>query len=472
MKLSRGLGRRARLLVPVVIGVGLLSTSLTGASGASVGRAFTATAEASGMYLRYSLPGFLPVEDFVDSGGPVAQAVVGSDGGAQAFSSLPYPGSTAVAYPGVFALVTEGAFVPPGYPFYVYAAHPTHPEGALADPSGAYSLKASAKGGQATGESRVAPPGGDAVKPVADASSNVVHEGDQVTASALSLAEAISVGPLSLGVVRSRSVTTYQSGDARPTSKTELSVEGGRAGDTSFSFGPQGLQVAKQGIPVPAGQGLASINQTLTPAGLSINFSDPKALEGGEQAAALEITSVAQVPGAGVGTLRARLGGAMSFISLGPEEANSIEDTVGATVPPGDTLGSTSGDGASPSSPAAASSGDISSSTSASLGEAGVPSVGLSTADSTAGNGSSYDTGTSGDSFLPPGPGNELSGAGGSSSAGEPTAAVSSPGQLAMSNREIGASSNLALLLIGAVMAGLGLLAAWLWTKRGPAWTL
>jgi hypothetical protein len=41
-----------------------------------------------------------------------------------------------------------------------------------------------------------------------------------------------------------------------------------------------------------------------------------------------------------------------------------------------------------------------------------------------------------------------------------------------MTNREIGASSNLALLLIGGVMAGLGLLAAWLWTKRGPAWTL
>jgi hypothetical protein len=426
------------------------------------------------MFLRYSLPGFLPVENFVDSGGPVSQAVVGSDGGAQAFSSLPYPGSTAVAYPGVFALVTSGAVVPPGYPFYVYAAHPTHPEGALADPSGSYSLKASAKDGQATGESRVAPPGGDAVQPVTDASSDVVRQGDQVTATARSLAEAISVGPLSLGVVRSRSVTTYKSGDVKPTSTTELSVEGGRVGDTSFGFGPQGLQVAKQGIPVPAQQGLASINQAIAPAGLSISFSDPKPLDGGEQAAALEITSVAQVPGAGVGTLRARFGGAMSFISLGAQEASPIDDTLGGMPPGGDAPGST-GDGASPSpaSPPAAPSGGIPPSASAPLGDAGGSSVGLSEASGSAGSGSSYGAGTSGaDSSLAAGPGSEPAATTGSSGAVPATAAVSSPGQLATSTRELGASSNLALLLVGAVMAGLGLLAAWLWTKRGPAWTL
>jgi hypothetical protein len=475
MRQTGGFGRRARLVAPVALAVGFMSVALTGTSGASAGRAFTATAEASGMFLRYSLPGFLPVENYIDSGGPVSQAVVSSDGVAQAFSSLPYPGSTAIGAPGVFALVTSGAFVPPGYPFYVYADYPTHPEQKLSDPSGAYSLKASAKEGQATGDSHVAPPGGDAVKPVAEASSNVVYEGEQVTATAVSAAQAISVGPLSIGEVRSQSVTTYKNGDAKPTSTTKLTLEGGRAGDTAFSFGPQGLQVAQQGIPVPAGQGLAAINQAISPAGLSIRFADPRALEGGEQAAALEITSVAQVPGAGVGTFRARLGGAMSFISLGGAEASLGDNIVGGTANSGDTSGSTPAGSSPPADGPSVGTGTGSTGDSTTLDAGGLSSAGLSSASGTGAGSGSYDAGTAGAS----GPDSSLTGGFGAGAGGSTAGtgallggATAAPAQLAASPGTVHATSNLATLLVGAVMAGMGLVGVWLWTKGRPAWTV
>jgi hypothetical protein len=437
-----------------------MSVGLSGTQvGASTGRAFTATAEASGMYLRYSMPGYLPVENFIDSGGPVSQAVVTSDGGSQSFSSLPYPGSTAIAAPGVFALVTQGQFVPPGYPFYVNAAYPTQPSAALADPSGAYSLKATAKDGEADSDSRVAPPGsGDTGQPVAGATSKVLYEGDQVTATATSVSQAITAGPLSIGIVRSQSVTTFKNGDEKPTTTTDLRVEGGRAGDTAFSFGPQGLQVAQNGIPIPAGQGLASINQALTPAGLSIRFAEPTAIQGGSQAGALEITSVAQVPSAGTGTLRARLGGAMSLISLGATEVN-LNDAApsGATTTSGDTF----------TSPSA---GDTTQ----------APTVPAALPQPTASVGSSTGTGAAASDHSAVGSDVSIPGGGDTAPAADATAGPTTgteaprpavPAQLAFAPTAVHATSGVAGVLLLTVLVATALLGVWLWTTRRRAWT-
>jgi hypothetical protein len=446
------------LLAPVALAVGLVSNLLSFSMvSASVGRAFTATAEASGMYTVYSLPGAgLPVERFIDGGGPVSQAVVTADGTAQSFSSLPYPGATAIGAPGVAALVTEGKFVPPGYPFFVYAAHPTQPEQALSDPSGTYALTASAKDGSAQGDARVVPPGGgEARRPVAGARSEVVSEGDQVTATAVSLAEAVSVGPLSLGAVRSQSVSTYKEGDAKPTTKTELALEGGRAGDTTFSFGREGLRVAQQEIPLPAGEGLTAINKALEPAGLSIRFDEPTDLEGGAQAAAFEIVSVAQVPGAGAGTFRVRLGGATSFVSLGGEEEPLLGGGETPFVP---------ADGSETQDPpvAADSAGDAAGfSSSASSSD---PSLATTTGADAFSPGTGSETGAFG--AAPEGASDAPAGGYGN---GVPTAA---PTQLAATSAGIDATLNLAGLLVAAVMAGVGVLGVWLWTKRRPAWTV
>src|SRR5207253_10510847 len=68
---------------------------------------------------------------------------------ATSFAALPYPGENAIAAPGVLS-VAFGRSVPLAYPFYVHADHPTAPKQDLADPSGSYSLGATAADGAAT----------------------------------------------------------------------------------------------------------------------------------------------------------------------------------------------------------------------------------------------------------------------------------------------------------------------------------
>lgn len=125
-------GRRwARLLgATALVGAGLA------APGASAGlpAAFVGLAAASGARATFVVPGQFAVEEIVDGGGPVAQSALDPLGG-QSYAALPYPGGTAVAYQGLFAVAT-GLSSPFAYPFYVSATNPGNPSAELADPSG------------------------------------------------------------------------------------------------------------------------------------------------------------------------------------------------------------------------------------------------------------------------------------------------------------------------------------------------
>lgn len=121
----------------------LALASLPLAAGAdTAGRAFVAGSQATGVFVRYGIPGFTTVESFVDSGGPVAQSVLDSTVTSASFASFPYPGSNAMAFPGLVAFATGTA--PPGYPLHADAQHPTKPGQAVGDPNGPYSLSAAA----------------------------------------------------------------------------------------------------------------------------------------------------------------------------------------------------------------------------------------------------------------------------------------------------------------------------------------
>ena len=469
MKRVGGTGGRRRLgLAALALGASavLVSGSTVGAEGVEeVQRTFTAQAEASGMYVQYGIPGFLPVDQFIDGGGPVSGATFGSDGTSQSFASLPYPGSTAVGYPGVFALVSNGQFVPPGYPFFVSSAYPTQPEQKLADPLAAYALSTAASDSKATGTATFGPPGSTGQKPNASADTSVAFEAAKVTATATSVNQAIVAGPLTIGAVRSKSVTTWANGDKEPLTNTELVVEGGRAGDTSFQFGDKGLQVAQQGVPLPAGEGLAAINEALKPAGISVAFHQAQPFAGGAQAAAFEVTQVAEVPGAGLGTFRVRFGGAKSAVALGAEEVVLDYDTPVAT--------SDQTAGAMPA-----------------TSEGGVTSVGAGVTADPAFVASSSGVAVSDDpsSFLPT-PGSELGGgsaitapeAGGEVSdtgsgpdalaAAAPPTALASPASAVMPGQPGAASSGVATVLLLAMLAAVGLIGYWRWSTRRAAWT-
>lgn len=305
-----GMGRLIRLLlVGIAAGMCLPATAL---ADETLGD-FSAVATADGGYAEYGIPGFLVVEKYVDGGGPTSEAYLDTVGTSRSFASLPYPGDTVVKYPGIVALLT--GVVPPGYPLYAGAVYPSAPEAAVGSDDGPVSLTATAAADRSRGVARAGKGDGkDGTAFLSRAESEVVRDGGAVTATAVSVAHGIAVGPLSVAAVTSRSVTRLETG-GKPVTSTDLSVEGGRVGDMAFTYGPEGFRVSDNGVPLPAAEGLAALNGALEPAGVSIDVVAAHPVGGGQAAAVFEVVSQADVPGAGPGTLRLGFGGATSAIS-------------------------------------------------------------------------------------------------------------------------------------------------------------
>src|SRR4051812_43123565 len=144
----RPVTRLALALVFAVSATVVFSLPTTTARAQTVAAIGTATA--TGSRATYTVPNFLIVSTIFDGGGPLAQAVFNTSGDATGFGSLPYPGDTAVNAPGLLSVAT-GQPIPFSYPFFVQAVRPTTPEAAASDPSGQYSLKATATDKAATG---------------------------------------------------------------------------------------------------------------------------------------------------------------------------------------------------------------------------------------------------------------------------------------------------------------------------------
>jgi hypothetical protein len=458
---TKRLSRLGGFCLGVAVGLAALVVGPFAAAADSGAPAFSATAEASGMYIRYGIPGFLVVENYIDGGGPVAQSVLASDGTAQSFASLPYPGPTFLSYPAVVALVTGS--VPPGYPLYASAQHPTQPETTVSDPSGAYLLKAAAAAAAAAGDARFSVlPDPKSPSFVTEAHSDVASGDNEVVATAVSNARGITVGPLTVGAVTSKSVTTYRPGDAEPHTATEMVLEGGRVNGLVFSFGPQGLVVAQQGVPIPVGNGLTALNQALAPSRLAVRFEGSEPLRGGAAAAVFDVVSTADVPGAGVGTLRLRFGGATSFVSLG-----GSEDTLDTGQPVSADAGSSAGPEPGPATGGMSDSPDITAST-GSDGIATPAPVGVGGPDESA----------SAANVTPDAGASTTPADGSAATPSVPTASAGrvAPGEtIALAGFPVdggGGVSALVVLLAAGAVGGFGFLALAGWSRRRQTWSL
>jgi hypothetical protein len=312
--------------------LGLSMVLVRPASGEAQLGGFVAAASAQAVRVTFEADGFLIVRSLVDSGGPVSQAVVNSIDG-QSFASLPYPGETPLSGPGLIA--ANGGPTLPSYPFYVSATS-NNPEQKFSDPSGAYTLAATVADGQATGDAKLGAGGQDAI---ATSGRTVAAAGvvaDTVTAKGETTVEGITLGGGALRVasVRSRSVTTYSAGAAKPETLTSLIVEGGQAGGTSFAYGPEGLTVASAGMPLPAKQGIEAINKALEPAGISIRFVGTGDVPGGRSADALEVAQTGTLPTGGHGIVRLRFGGATTGITVGGSDTALVPPSPEPSVEP------------------------------------------------------------------------------------------------------------------------------------------
>src|SRR5262245_25048950 len=123
-----GASRRLKYkLGAATVAAGLPLVAFVAMAPAESSSSFSGVASADGLRITTSAPGFLVVEDFIDAGGPTAQAAVSDVEGNRGFASVPYPGELAIAGPGLFAIATGQQF-PGHYPFYVASANPTTPK--------------------------------------------------------------------------------------------------------------------------------------------------------------------------------------------------------------------------------------------------------------------------------------------------------------------------------------------------------
>lgn len=313
------------------LGLGALALPLVGIPWAGAGtelQGFTASAAAHAVRATLETENFLIITSVIDTGGPIAQATLNAVEG-KSFASLPYPGETTMSVPGLLAFA-GGPSLPP-YPFYVSASQLT-PEQRISDPSDSYVLEATLRNRRAFGNARLvagdakgAASGGQAIASVA------VVDG-AVVATADSRVEGISVadGQLRIGTVLSRSSTRYAPG-VEPVSTSGLELSGGQAGGLTFGYGPEGLKVAAAGTPLPVAQGLAALNEALSPAGVHIGFVDPGVVRGGVSANVFEVVYGVDLPTGGRGITRLRFGGTTTAVIAG--ESSFLSPVPDAEVP-------------------------------------------------------------------------------------------------------------------------------------------
>ena len=308
------------LVVAIAVGAAVLPVP----AGATGTRPLVATASAQAVRLTYSMPDSLAQSPILDGGGPVSEATGDSTGRAVTFASLPFPGETAVFFPGAMAAATTGVRPPTGYPFYARADYPTTPQSDVVDPSGTYVLRTRAERGKADGQAalQLIDDGADSVSRSSAATHVTLDDQGNATVVAETESWGLSLagGALTIASVRSRSTSTYQQGNDQPVVSRELVIEGAEAFEHSVTIDRDGVHGDNAYFArAPFVDGSRILNDALQQAGISVRTVSGSADRSGS-ADVLEITShhPVPVPGNPNGTLIWRVGGVTTGIDLGP----------------------------------------------------------------------------------------------------------------------------------------------------------
>lgn len=272
------------------VAVGLPMAAFVAMAPAEGSSSFSGVASADGVRVTTSAPGFLVVEDFVDSGGPTAQAAVSDVEGNRGFASVPYPGELTIAGPGLFAVATGQQF-PGHYPFYVGSAHPTTPKNeydvpgmAMESDSDASSSSAQATFGPADGT-----PGG------AKSTAKVVRGAEGMTSEATGAADLLKVGPVEIaGFSAKAKVTRAAGGEPQRSSSLEFSAM--KVGDTPVGVRDGQFVVAGTTVPL---SGFAPAQKALADAGVTVEMVQATKTDDGVVAPGIQITRTQDASQAG-----------------------------------------------------------------------------------------------------------------------------------------------------------------------------
>jgi len=286
----KGWVRIGRGAVALALGLAL-PASAAGADEGGPAPSLKARAVADGMRVGFGMPKFLIVEQFVDWGGPVAEAVT-DELDNRGFASLPYPGDNGIGGPGTAAGLL-GLPSPPAYPFYVTSSYPSQPEASwgqegwrLQSKSDELSSTAVARGGSASSQAAVLGSSATA-RTHRDAATGAVE------AEAGSRVDGFRIGDaLSIGRVVSSARSSRLAGGASTRSSTFV-VDGLSIGGHAVGFGPAGFVLADQKTPLPDSSPLL---QALRAQGIMLTYLAPVEAPDGVTSAGLSITQSVKLP--------------------------------------------------------------------------------------------------------------------------------------------------------------------------------
>jgi hypothetical protein len=211
-----------------------------------------------GVELKIQIPGFPATDVPVDAGGPTSQAAADSLGSSTGYAALPDPGQFVTTVPGFATGLLAGgaAGLPPiklpalpNYPLFVSSDVNSAPDVAVG--SGPYQLtaksapqssKATASGGLQTGIL------GNLA--LVQATASVSVQGSSVISTATTDMQGLTVGPLTLGEVKSTATMTEDaSGNVKSSSSLEISAV--KIAGLPVSITPSGLQLPGPTVPLP-----------------------------------------------------------------------------------------------------------------------------------------------------------------------------------------------------------------------------
>jgi hypothetical protein len=256
----------------------------------------TFTGSAGGKSLAVTLEGSgFPVTDTpVDVGGPTAQVDLDSIGGSSGYAALPDPGQFVTTLPslanGLFANGAGG--LPPTtlpvtakYPFFISSNASSGPAQSVG--SGPYRLsaestptlsRATAVGGFDTGLTGHVS--------LLTSTASVEPTGSSIVASGTTDIQALSIGPLTFGEIRSVATMTLDAA-GQLSKSSSLVISGAELAGQPVNITETGLTASGTQVPVPIGTSLASV---LKASNISVRLLDAKASDGAVTAPALTIT--------------------------------------------------------------------------------------------------------------------------------------------------------------------------------------
>jgi hypothetical protein len=310
-----------------------------GSARADAALSYNASAAADPVRVLTTIANFPATKSPVDSGGPSAQVTLSTTNGGTAYSAAPDPGSFFTSLPTIGAGVAaqNGLDFPFNVPPYPLAIRADDQQPSQSVGAGGYELNADVAPSSALARTQAGAqsPGGNVALTLANAEITSTAQG--VTAQAISDIQTLTVGPLTLGGIRSvASVISDQTGALTRTSS--FSVDAARIGTLPVGLAPGGFTVAGQ--PVAAAD-QKTLNDTLAASGISLTQFPAQQTNTGVVGAGLVLTQKFDSPQFGATQVAYRIGGvAVSLQAAGAPTGlgGGIATTPGAQPAAASTL--------------------------------------------------------------------------------------------------------------------------------------